>query len=213
MDQDRPNLKNMTMRQRLRWFANYWLLKAVVIGALAVLAAFVLKTVLFPGKIVEGTILVIAPQEGDYSDVEEELGRLLGYDNTDEVIQIDHVSSETAEISTVIPIRLAAGDIDAVIADREMFLRLTGSDAFEDVRALTETDDLPDVKLVEVASADGAEYPAGVSLLGNEFYASCISSLKDPVFGIVKSPDDTEEEKAMLKMVLGSAGPITETEA
>lgn len=213
MDQDRPNLKNMTMRQRLRWFANYWLLKAVVIGALAVLAAFVLKTVLFPGKIVEGTILVIAPQEGDYSDVEEELGRLLGYDNTDEVIQIDHVSSETAEISTVIPIRLAAGDIDAVIADREMFLRLTGSDTFEDVRALTETDDLPDVKLVEVASADGAEYPAGVSLLGNEFYASCISSLKDPVFGIVKSPDDTEEEKAMLKMVLGSAGPITETEA
>ena len=53
-------MERLTFRQRLRWFADYYLSKVILITAGAVLAFILLKLAMFPGSTQEAEILVIS---------------------------------------------------------------------------------------------------------------------------------------------------------
>ena len=66
-------MERLTFRQRLRWFADYYLFKVILITAGAVLAFILLKLAMFPGSTPEAEILVISKVRGDYSQAEDRL--------------------------------------------------------------------------------------------------------------------------------------------
>ncbi len=209
----------MTIRQRLRWFADYYLLKVILITAGAALFLFLLKMAMLPGIQPEAEILVIAPLKGDYSGVEDALSQKLGYDKPDGEVRIEYMEEQTAFSGTSLGMKLSSGEFDAVIAEREHFHFFEDSGLLADLEEISEGEirNVQEDRLVwyeagqddaqEITEA-GAVIPGaalkescitGISLKENEFYAACTEYLDDPVLGIIRSTDDTEEEKEILK--------------
>ena len=212
-------MERLTFRQKLRWFADYYLFKVILITAGAVLAFILLKLVMFPGSVPEAQILVISKVRGDYSAVENLLSEKMGYPESDHAVHIEYMEEKTAFSGTVLGMKLSSGEFDAVISEKEHFHFFEDSGLLADLEKVSgeKIPDLPEDRLIrcEGGQADteysdtgeevipGAVLPdsyiSGISLEGNELYSVCTEYMEDPVLGIIQSTDDMEEEKVILE--------------
>ena len=212
-------MERLTFRQRLRWFADYYLFKVVLITAGAVLAFILLKLVMFPGSTPEAQILVISKVRGDYSPAEDLLAERMGYSESDHAVHIEYMEEKTAFSGTVLGMKLSSGEFDAVISEREYYHFFENSGLLAGLEKVSggKIPDLPEDRLIrcEGGQADteysdtgeevipGAVLPdsyiSGISLEGNELYSVCTEYMEDPVLGIIQSTDDMEEEKVILE--------------
>ena len=212
-------MERLTFRQRLRWFADYYLFKVILITAGAVLAFILLKLVMFPGSTPEAQILVISKVRGDYSPAEDLLAERMGYSESDHAVHIEYMEEKTAFSGTVLGMKLSSGEFDAVISEREYYHFFENSGLLADLEKVSggKIPDLPEDRLIrceggqaDTESSDTGEevipgavlpdsYISGISLEGNELYSVCTEYMEDPVLGIIQSTDDMEEEKVILE--------------
>ena len=205
-------MERLTFRQRLRWFADYYLSKVILITAGAVLAFILLKLAMFPGSTPEAEILVISKVRGD------RLSEKRGYSRSDHAVHIEYMDENTAFSNAVLGMKLSSGEFDAVIAEREHFHFFEDSGLLADLETVSggEILDLPKDRLIrwdggqtDTESSDAGEevipgavlpdsYISGIRLEGNAFYSACTEFMEDPVLGIIQSTDDLEEENVIL---------------
>ena len=95
-------MERLTFRQKLRWFADYYLFKVLLITAGAVLACILLRYVLLPPPSPDAQILVISKVKGDYSDAEKRLLEKMGYAESDDAVHIEYMEENTAFSGTVL---------------------------------------------------------------------------------------------------------------
>lgn len=212
-------MERLTVRQRLRWFADYYLFKVILITAGAVLAFILLKHAMAPGYEPEAQILVISKVKGDYSAAEDQLAEKMGYSRSDHAVHIEYMEENTAFSNAVLGMKLASGEFDAVISEREHFHFFEDSGLLADLEAVSggEILDLPEDRLIHcdsgqtlTESSDTQEdvipgavlpehYISGIRLEGNELYSVCTEFMDDPVLGIIQSTDTMEEENVILQ--------------
>jgi hypothetical protein len=198
-------MERMTLRQRLRWIADYYLLKGIVVAAGAVLGLFLLKMIMFPGTVPQAQILVITKLRGDYSGVERALSEKLEALDLSDGVSIEYMEENTAFSGTALGVKLASGEFDAVIAEREHFQFLEDAGLLADLDAVSggKIRNVPEERLV-LSSGGDTKKPivTGIRLAGNGFYSACTEYLVDPVLGVVASPDDPEEERVIVESAL-----------
>ena len=211
-------MERLTFRQRLRWFADYYLFKVILITAGAVLAFILLKLVMFPGSV---ALIVIPRLRAAGRD--DRLHLSVNSDGVctdlDHAVHIEYMEEKTAFSGTVLGMKLSSGEFDAVISEREYYHFFENSGLLADLEKVSggKIPDLPEDRLIrcEGGQADteysdtgeevipGAVLPdsyiSGISLEGNELYSVCTEYMEDPVLGIIQSTDDMEEEKVILE--------------
>ncbi len=143
-------MKGLTLRQKLRWFVDYYLWKVILITAGAVLGLYLLKLAMFPGIQPEAEILVITPVKGDYSKVEAALSEKMDLPDTDGAVKVGYMEENTAFSGTVLGMKLSSGEFDAVIAEREHFHFLENSGLLEDLAVVSDSvlTDVPRERLI-----------------------------------------------------------------
>ena len=212
-------MERLTFRQRLRWFADYYLFKVILITAGAVLVFILLKLAMFPGSAPEAEILVISKVRGEYAQAEDLLSEKMGYSESDDAVHIEYMEENTAFSSTVLGMKLSSGELDAVISEREHFHFFEDSGLLADLEKVSggEILDLPEDRLIRceggqrgMESSDTEEemipgavlpdsYISGIRLEGNDLYNVCTEHMEDPILGIIQSTDDMEEERVILE--------------
>lgn len=206
-------MERLTIRQKLRWFADYYLFKVLLITAGAVLACILLRYVLLPPPSPEAQILVISKVKGDYSEAEKRLLEKMGYAKSDDAVHIEYMEENTAFSGTVLGMKLASGEFDAVIAESGRFHFFEDSGLLADLEEVSgeKLSDIGEERLVRCVGAregtepsdtelsDAEPYISGIRLEGNELYSVCTEFMEDPVLGIIQSTDDMEEERVILE--------------
>ena len=155
-------LKGNTPSEKWQYFKDYYLKTTLVIGAAIIFGIYILYTTVFAYKSPVVTVLVISSEEPDCDGLEQKLEEVLDVD----YVAVEWMSQDTSNLSSVLPTRFAAGDIDIFISLEEIYQQYAQEDVMEDVD--------------------------GVSLRDSETMQSYLSDIDNLVVGIVKNSNDAE---------------------
>lgn len=165
-------LKGNTAREKWQYFKDYYLKITLVVGAAIIFGIYILYTTVFAYKSPVVTVLVISSEEPDCDGLEQKLEELLDVD----YVAVEWMSQDTSNLSSVLPTRFAAGDIDIFISPEEIYQ--------------------------QYAKEDGMENVNGVSLRDSKNIKSYLSNTDSLVIGIVKNSNDAEVKKATFNYLI-----------
>ena len=215
-------MKKNNVHLSFRVFIKYYL-KWVIVGLLLVAAfVYVLWTTVYHYQKPALSIAVIESGEIDTAELEEDLYRLLDLEGTHYTVEIERISEEMAKTKPVIATRIAAGDLDILIADEEDFNDYLQKNVLIDLKEI-----LPDQIESQIANRVGSEtYQASserakatetgnaqtteqtesvyaISLQGLEKAEACTKYMENPVLGVFIGEDSYEEELLAIQYFLG----------
>ena len=203
---EQEKIRQMNGRQRLGYFKDYYLVPFLVLLGVLLLVLFYLFTA--------ATVMFLEDGEIDTRQLAAELTMALELDETDLSIAVEQMSPNAAKSQTAFLARVAAGDVDILIADKEVFAHFASLHTFQDLREI-----LPDAVLekysgelysceVQVIGMDGTvqeiipDAPYGIEIKKAGRLQAYTEYLQDPVIGVIVSADDLEEERELLQYLL-----------
>ena len=197
--------KPETKEQKIQYFKDYYL-KVIIAGILIAATLFyVLKTTIYDYKETAFAVMVLedAPESlNEFSEaLRTELEAYLELEDTKSISEVSIMDTETAMDGPLLMARFAAGDLDIMIADREVFEHYLQLGTFENLEDILEDqkkdswrDDalrgsiLHRDPLGNVLSAEEEAW-YGICLNGNQL-ADLTKYLKEPVMGIVVNKNE-----------------------
>lgn len=159
-------LKGNTAREKWQYFKDYYLKTTLVIGAAIVFGIYILYTTVFAYKSPVLTVLIISSEEPDCDGLEQKLEEFLDVD----YVAVEWMSQDSSNLSSVLPTRFAAGDIDILISPDAIYKKYAQEGAMEDVD--------------------------GVSVQTSKVIKSYLSDTDSLVIGVVKNSNDVDEKRA-----------------
>lgn len=158
-------LKGNTAREKWQYFKDYYLKTTLVIGAAIVFGIYILYTTVFAYKSPVLTVLVISSEEPDCDGLEQKLEEFLDVD----YVAVEWMSQDSSNLSSVLPTRFAAGDIDILISPDAIYKKYAQEGAMEDVD--------------------------GVSVQTSKVLRAYLSDTDSLVIGVVKNSNDVDEKR------------------
>lgn len=197
-------LKGDTKKQKWEYFKDYYLRTFLLCGVLILGGIYFLYTSFFGYRETAVDILFVETAELDLEPVRTRLWETL--DTSGEEIVVEQLGADAALSQTVLPTRIAAGDIDLFIADRQVFQVYADQGAMEDLGEVLPEDlyreaeerlvfgQIQQVDAHGTVVETGEERPYGISLAGMDSIKETEAVMSDPVLGIIRSSDDLEME-------------------
>lgn len=205
-------LKGDTKRKKWEYFKDYYLRTVLLCGILIFGGIYFLYTSFFGYR--ETAVSVMFVETADLNLEAVKAGLETALETEGEEIVVERLGEEAALSQTVLTTRIAAGDIDILIADRQIFQEYVEKGAMEDLEeALTEElyeevkERLVSGQIQEVDSHGevintGEERPYGISLQGMESMKEAEAVMPDPLLGIIKGADDLEMELETIRFFI-----------
>ena len=165
-------LKGNTAREKWQYFKDYYLKTTLVIGAAIVFGIYILYTTVFAYKSPVLTVLIISSEEPDCDGLEQKLEEFLDVD----YVAVEWMSQDSSNLSSVLPTRFAAGDIDILISPDAIYKKYAQEGAMEDVD--------------------------GVSVQTSKVIKSYLSDTDSLVIGVVKNSNDVDEKRATFNYLI-----------
>lgn len=165
-------LKGNTAREKWQYFKDYYLKTTLVIGAAIVFGIYILYTTVFAYKSPVLTVLIISSEEPDCDGLEQKLEEFLDVD----YVAVEWMSQDSSNLSSVLPTRFAAGDIDILISPDAIYKKYAQEGAMEDVD--------------------------GVSVQTSKVIKSYLSYTDSLVIGVVKNSNDVDEKRATFNYLI-----------
>lgn len=201
-----------TKRKKWEYFKDYYLRTVILCTILALGGIYFLYISFFGYRETAVDILFVETAELNLEPIRTGLEEVL--DTGGEEIITEQMSVDLAMTRTVLPTRIAAGDIDIFIADRQVFQQYAEQGSMEDLKELLPEDlyEEAEERLVsgQIQEADvhgtvtdrGEERPYGISLKGTDSMNRIENKMQDPVLGVIIGADDTELEMQAIRFFL-----------
>lgn len=205
-------LKGDTKRKKWEYFKDYYLRTFLLSGILIFGGIYFLYTSFFGYRETAVDVMFVETAELDLETVKAGLEAVL--DTEGEEIVVEKLSEEAALSQTVLATRIAAGDVDIFIADRQVFLEYAKKGAMEDLKETLPEDlyekaekhlifeQIQEVDAHGDAAGTGEERPYGISLQGMSSIKEIEALMPDPVLGIIKGADDLEMEWEVVRFFI-----------
>ena len=165
-------LKGNTAREKWQYFKDYYLKTTLVIGAAIVFGIYILYTTVFAYKSPVLTVLIISSEEPDCDGLEQKLEEFLDVD----YVAVEWMSQDSSNLSSVLPTRFAAGDIDILISPDAIYKKYAQEGAMEDVD--------------------------GVSVQTSKVIKSYLSDTDSLVLGVGQNSKDVDEKRATFNYLI-----------
>lgn len=197
-------LQGDTKRKRWEYFKDYYLRTVILCAVLILGGTYFLYTSFFGYRENAVDVLFVETVEMDLEQVRSGLAEAL--DTEGEEILVEQLGVDAALSQTILPARIAAGDIDIFIADRQVFLEYAEKGAMEDLEEVLPEDLYEEVKErlisgqiqetdIQGTVTDTKEArPYGISLLELDSMKGPGDVMQEPVLGIIRGADDLEME-------------------
>ena len=212
--------KKLSQRQKLQYFADYYLIKLLMVLGAVFIVSFLLWNYFKPQEV---TILKVAVinetlNPDEKQNLQEELLKQLGKSNRNEKVVIDdNYYSRTSGFSKL-SILMNAHEIDAVICNRDDFEMLAGEGYYKDAaRVLSENQqkkwqtllvksagylDKKDAKPDYDGTQKGPEKEYGIAISNSSLYRKLGGTLEDPVFSFAVGATNTNNAERLLEKLL-----------
>lgn len=187
--------KKMSRREKLTYFNDYYRNKIIVILIVVGLIVSFLYTVFSPRPDVVVSVAVVNDFWGEakLTEMEEELTKYLELKDGEEEIIIDDsyfleesgMGNEVANTQRLVA-KIAAGDINVIIADKAKFDEFAASGSFAKVSEIIKDAGLYEERI----SSDGY----GISLKGSKLLESLGSAREEMVLGVLSNADNKDYE-------------------
>lgn len=202
-------LQGDTKKEKWKYFKDYYLWTFIVCGGLAITGICFLYTSFFGYRKTAVDILFVDSEELKLDQIKNDLENVL--DTEGEEIVVEQLSEEIALSQTILPTRIAAGDVDLLIVNRKIFQEYAGKGIMEDLlevlpdelykkveehlvfEIVWETDVYGEVEKME------EKRPYGISLQNMDCVKHAGITISDPVVGILKGTDDLDLELEVLQ--------------
>ena len=215
-----PDIRNvwrqLSAEEKKQYFLDYYLVKVLIALAALVLAGYTACAVMTPdpSPLLRIGFYDTALSEETRTDLIQTIQGIL---HTDEEIILDDAFSSLRDDDLVRITALSqAKELDAIIADRDVFEWLSGYSCFSDVTMICDAsflkefqDDIIECRglavgenglLIEGGEGNGEWYSAGISLVHTEL-ADAVPQMKEPVLGLIDTSLKTEQlEQILLKL-------------
>lgn len=205
-------LQGDTKKKKWEYFKDYYLRTAILCGIFIFAGIHFLYSSFFGYRKTAIDILIVESAELKLNQITAGLEDVL--DTEGEEIVIEQLSKEAALSQTILPARIAAGDIDLLIADRQTFQELAKKGIMEELQEV-----LPDelyekiegrliygqIQEIDVhgnVMASGQERPMGIGLRKLDHVKEIETAMADPVLGILKGTDDLEMELDVIRFFM-----------
>ncbi|MCF0133099.1 MAG: hypothetical protein HUJ72_04465 [Blautia sp.] len=209
-------MKPDTRQSRRQYFIDYYLkwVIAFVLGAAALF--YVLKVTIYDYRETAVSVMFVEDTEITVSDLEEKLDDYLDLTDTKSESQVTRMGREMALTGTVLITRVAAGDVDVLIAEQDVFAHYLELGMFEDLDTFL-ADDRKELyrenaftgKILETDShgkliSTGEELWYGIRLkqLQGTNIAEMIRYMEEPVLGLVVNSKEAEIKTDTLDYLL-----------
>ena len=225
---DKSSKRNLTFSQKIQQFKDYYLGGTLAALAVAALVIYMASRLLSPKESADLTVAVFDTDLSSEALQEMEKAVRASLNLPEEaviVIDTGYVSSNTNEY-TRISLLSANGQVDAVIAGREVFGELAGFGYFKDLSEFLPEDMLSAYagNLVSCAYESNAvaqnaqqkgelasgEYPFGLSLEDSALWNSMTadSSIKPdgPVVGVILESENDSNVTGLLRVLMDQEG-------
>lgn len=187
--------KKMSRREKLTYFNDYYRNKIIVILIVVGLIVSFLYTIFSPRPDVVVSVAVVNDFWGEakLTEMEEELTKYLELKDGEEEILVDDsyfleesgMGNEVANTQRLVA-KIAAGDVNVIIADKAKFDEFATSGSFAKVSEVIKDADL----YKERISSDGY----GISLKGSKLLESLGSAREEMVLGVLGNADNKDYE-------------------
>lgn len=208
-DYGRTDRAGDTKRKKWEHFKEYYLRTVLLCTALIIGVMYLFYTSFWGYQETVVDVLFVESKDLDLEGLRRELKEFLHLE--EEELAVEQLSTDAALSQTILPARIAAGDIDLFLADREVLLEYAGKGIMEDLEEVLPQRLYKDVEArlvyVPIKKTDvhgkvtetGEERPYGISLKGLESMAGPLEAMPDLVLGIIKGPDDLEMELEVIR--------------
>ncbi len=221
----KEEIKNLSFRQRIGYYKDYYLKITLVIIAAAVIVISVLNTTIFNRSecrlslcFLNGTL----PAQSEEMDsfFEEQIG----LESKNDFMRSDTYALDNYQMDMAYRTRLLAGAIDLIICPHDVFLEQSGQGLFCDLRELlpeemyaqlsgllienkvAETDDMGEV------ISYSEPIPMGIDLSGSEFYQQYGGIFEQPVLCAAWHPENKGNALKAIAYFTGIDLSLAETE-
>lgn len=190
--------KGKTIKEKLNYFADYYLVQTVAVLLAVGLIGYFVKTIAFDRKDVVLSVMILNDnEEMDIDLLEKELKEYLGTTSNKQDITFSFMRTDVAQNEAIILTRLRAKTVDIIISDEETFQKYAGSGIYAELSSVVDAVLLEQNKdkllrgSVAIWDRDGKkigeEKPAdyGWNLADSEKYVTLGGINEKPVFGIV----------------------------
>lgn len=197
-------LQGDTKRKKWEYFKDYYLRTVLLCGVLILGGVYFLYTAFWGYRETAVNVVFVETAELNTEQIRAELEKTLNTEGED--IVVEQLSVNAALSQTILPARIAAGDIDIFIADRQVFQEYMEKGAMEDleevlpeelyekVRRRLAFGQIQESDVHGVVQDTGEKRPYGISLKGMTSMKKAGEVMTDPIMGIIKSADDLEME-------------------
>ena len=127
------------LKKKWNYFKDYYLKTVLLLSALSIFLIYSVYTMFFGYNEPDLSIVIISPDEQDTEKMEVELEDLLNL----EYVSIETLNPETASVSTILPARFAAGDMDVILAQESIFTEYAQKGMFMEFSGEDQTNGIP----------------------------------------------------------------------
>ncbi len=195
----KQKLSEMTLKEKITYFNNYYRLTAIVVIAIVIAAVYLVYTILTPKpeNILYAAVINSAVDDETAEALQADFGQTLGIDPETQEITIDtsfflgddnNVSEYTLASQQKLVAYIYAGEIDVIIAPESVFSNYTYLGNFSKLTEQLPTDlctALTDSFYHSATEDDPASSAYGIYLDGAKIYDNNGELIDKPVLGIV----------------------------
>ena len=165
-------LRPVTTKDRIKYFKDYYLKWVLLIGVLTLAGIYILWTTVYHYNVTAVSVMIIG--NGETDKLEDDLTEYLDLEDSRQTVEVTESSENEIKTSTVFSARIASGDLNIIVGEKELLTEYEEKGILEDI----------------------------ISLTGTSFTKEYKVNLSDPAAAIVKSPDGYEYEKKVLEYMM-----------
>lgn len=218
MDKDQMN-KNMTWKQKLGYFKDYYLFHTLCIAAAAAVGILLIWHFLLRDDEVALYVAVVneSLETEDEEKLRVNLGQALGLDADD--IMVDDGFYLEGDGLNKLEIYLKNSQIDVLIADREDYELLCGFGFLKDLRQVCDSGVLEgcreqlvyaagyleseEISFEDHETGQGERLTYGFDMAGTDFCSSICNALENPVIGVAENTKHADMAVRCIRWLLG----------
>lgn len=168
----RYELRPVTTKDKIKHFKDYYLKWVLLIGVLVLAGIYILWTTVYHYNVTAVSVMIIG--NGETDKLEDDLTEYLDLEDSRQTVEVTESSENEIKTSTVFSTRIASGDLNIIVGEKELLTEYEQKGILEDITSLTGTSFTEEYKI----------------------------NLSDPAAAIVKSPDGYEYEKKVLEYMM-----------
>lgn len=168
----RYELRPVTTKDKIKHFKDYYLKVFLLIGILALAGGYILWITVYHYDVTAVSVMIIG--NGETDSLADDLTEYLNLENSRQNVEVTESSENEIKTSTVFSARIASGDLNIIIGEKDLLTEYAQKGILEEI----------------------------TSLAGTSFAEKYRINLSEPAAAIVKSPDGYEYERKILEYMM-----------